>query len=217
MLDNAQQHLQSELIGDAAESYRIQEDWQDWQNEGFSRGQKTWGRGQWNWMYSVLLLQSSNTQGKMANSSSYYIDTVVCCWPAMKSLLPWLLYVVQKAGGLLGVTSRGLLILGLLLVFILILLVIIVVLAALWPRTKAQEAPKVCDTPACLRAAAQRHSSKQSEKKRGLWLEDALTVVENDASGASGRPRKQMPPENIVRAFLRPYKGQAEATMAELE
>jgi hypothetical protein len=53
------------------------------------------------------------------------------------------------------VTSRGLLILGLLLVFILILLVIIVVLAALWPRTKAQEAPKVCDTPACLRAAAQ--------------------------------------------------------------
>ncbi|XP_046444687.1 endothelin-converting enzyme 2-like isoform X1 [Daphnia pulex] len=62
---------------------------------------------------------------------------------------------VQKAGGLLGVTSRGLLILGLLLVFILILLVIIVVLAALWPRTKAQEAPKVCDTPACLRAAAQ--------------------------------------------------------------
>ena len=52
-------------------------------------------------------------------------------------------------------TSRGLLILGLLLVFILILLVIIVVLAALWPRTKAQEAPKVCDTPACLRAAAQ--------------------------------------------------------------
>ena len=62
---------------------------------------------------------------------------------------------VQKAGGLLGVTSRGLLILALLLVFILILLVIIVVLAALWPRTKAQEAPKVCDTPACLRAAAQ--------------------------------------------------------------
>lgn len=52
-------------------------------------------------------------------------------------------------------TSRGLLILALLLVFILILLVIIVVLAALWPRTKAQEAPKVCDTPACLRAAAQ--------------------------------------------------------------
>ena len=52
-------------------------------------------------------------------------------------------------------TSRGLLILGLLLVFILILLVIIVVLAALWPRTRAQEAPKVCDTPACLRAAAQ--------------------------------------------------------------
>lgn len=67
----------------------------------------------------------------------------------------FLLCQVQKAGGLLGVTSRGLLILGLLLVFILILLVIIVVLAALWPRTKAQEAPKVCDTPACLRAAAQ--------------------------------------------------------------
>ncbi len=67
----------------------------------------------------------------------------------------FLLYQVQKAGGLLGVTSRGLLILGLLLVFILILLVIIVVLAALWPRTAAQEAPKVCDTPACLRAAAQ--------------------------------------------------------------
>ena len=52
-------------------------------------------------------------------------------------------------------TSRGLLILALLLVFILILLVIIVVLAALWPRNRAQEAPKVCDTPACLRAAAQ--------------------------------------------------------------
>lgn len=62
---------------------------------------------------------------------------------------------VQKAGGLLGVTSRGLLILALLLIFILILLVVIVVLAALWPRAKAQEAPKVCDTPACLRAAAQ--------------------------------------------------------------
>lgn len=62
---------------------------------------------------------------------------------------------VQKAGGLLGVTSRGLLILALLLVFIVILLVIIVVLAALWPRNRAQEAPKVCDTPACLRAAAQ--------------------------------------------------------------
>jgi hypothetical protein len=56
------------------------------------------------------------------------------------------------------VTSLGLLILGLLLVFILILLVIIVVLAALLPRTKAQEAPKVCDTLACFRAAAQVNS-----------------------------------------------------------
>ena len=62
---------------------------------------------------------------------------------------------VQKAGGLLGVTSRGLLILAVLLLIILLMFIIIIVLAALWPRTKAQEAPRVCDTPACLRAAAQ--------------------------------------------------------------
>lgn len=52
-------------------------------------------------------------------------------------------------------TSRGLLILIALLLIILLLFVVIVVLAAMWPRSRAQEAPKVCDTPACLRAAAQ--------------------------------------------------------------
>jgi hypothetical protein len=68
---------------------------------------------------------------------------------------------VQKAGGLLGVTSRGLLILDVLLLIILLMFIIIIVLAALWPRTKAQEAPRVCDTPACLRAAAQVGKSNQ--------------------------------------------------------
>lgn len=62
---------------------------------------------------------------------------------------------MQKAGGLLGVTSRGLLILIGLLLVIVLLFVIIVVLGAMWPRSRAQEAPRVCDTPACLRAAAQ--------------------------------------------------------------
>lgn len=100
---------------------------------------------------TFLSMPSSSTRYLFYNISRSIVSdrlTWIC-------FVHFLLWQVQKAGGLLGVTSRGLLILALLLVFILILLVVIVVLAALWPRTKAQEAPKVCDTPSCLRAAAQ--------------------------------------------------------------
>lgn len=62
---------------------------------------------------------------------------------------------VEKAGGLLGVTSRGLLILLILLLIIVLMFIIIIVLAAMWPRTYSEKAPHVCDTPSCLRAAAQ--------------------------------------------------------------
>ena len=56
---------------------------------------------------------------------------------------------------MLGVTPRGLLILMILLALIVVLFIIIIVLAALWPRTYVEQAPIVCASPACLRAAAQ--------------------------------------------------------------
>ena len=115
--------------------------------------------------HSVLMMTM-----KSSSSNRYHIYSRVRKWSSRYIgynrltgyfffLLPTLsfffFFQVQKAGGLLGVTSRGLLILTILLLIILLLFIIIVVLAALWPRTKAQEAPRVCDTPACLRAAAQ--------------------------------------------------------------
>ena len=62
---------------------------------------------------------------------------------------------VEKAGGLLGVTSRGLLILLILLLIIVLMFIIIIVLAAMWPRNYNEKPPYVCNTPSCLRAAAQ--------------------------------------------------------------
>lgn len=62
---------------------------------------------------------------------------------------------VEKAGGLLGVTPRGLCILMILLIIIVVMFIVLIVLAALWPRRYGSDAPIICTTPACLRAAAQ--------------------------------------------------------------
>ena len=70
---------------------------------------------------------------------------------------------VEKAGGLLGVTSRGLCILIILIIIIILLFIIIIILAALWPRKPYREPPIICDTPPCLRAAAQVISNKQTK------------------------------------------------------
>lgn len=122
-------------------------------------------------MSSYLLLMKQSP--RVAIDPAFGALPRVFCSVAHKSRGTFLRVKVQKAGGLLGVTSRGLLILIALLLIILLLFVVIVVLAAMWPRSRAQEAPRVCDTPACLRSAAQVNSCSCT---RPVWRERAAPL-----------------------------------------